>query len=47
MAKRTISIKSKLTFSCARAVGIQPGKPWSDKQRKKVSDCVAKKLRSK
>lgn len=47
MAKKTIPLKLKLTSSCARVVGIKPGKKWTEIQRKKVQNCVAKKLRSK
>lgn len=47
MAKRKINIKMKLTSSCAKDAGIKPGKTWTPQQRKKVSLCVAKKLRSK
>jgi hypothetical protein len=47
MAKKTIHIKMKLTSSCARDAGIKPGKPWTPTQRKKVSLCVARKLRTK
>lgn len=46
MAKRTINIKMKLNSSCAREVGIKPGKPWTLGQRKKVSACVARKMRA-
>jgi len=31
------------TLSCARDVGIKPGKPWTPQQRKKVASCVARK----
>lgn len=47
MAKRTLPLKLRLTSSCARDVGIKPGKPWTPTQRKKVSLCVARKTRSK
>jgi hypothetical protein len=47
MAKRTLPLKLRLTSSCARDVGIKPGKPWTPQQRKKVSLCVARKTRSK
>ncbi len=46
MAKRTLPLKLRLTSSCARDVGIKPGKPWTPQQRKKVATCVARKTRS-
>ena len=46
MAKKTLPLKLKLTSSCARDVGIKPGKVWTPSQRKKVQSCVARKLRS-
>jgi hypothetical protein len=47
MAKRALPLKLRLTSSCARDAGIKPGKPWTPSQRKKVSLCVSKKLRTK
>jgi hypothetical protein len=47
MAKKTLPLKLRLTSSCARDAGIKPGKPWTPVQRKKVSLCVSRKLRSK
>jgi len=43
MAKRTLPLKLRLTSSCARDVGIKPGKPRTPQQRKKVASCVARK----
>lgn len=47
MAKRSLPIKLKVTSSCAREVGIKPGKAWTPTQRKKVMGCVNRKMRSK
>jgi hypothetical protein len=49
MAKKltTVQIRFKTQSSCARDAGIKPGKTWTPQQRKKVSLCVARKLRSK
>jgi len=49
MAKKltTVQIRFKTQSSCARDAGIKPGKTWTPQQRKKVSLCVARKLRTK
>lgn len=49
MAKKltTVQFRFKTQSNCARDVGIKPGKSWTPQQRKKVSLCVARKLRSK
>lgn len=40
-------LRFKTQSSCARDAGIKPGKSWTPQQRKKVSLCVQRKLRSK
>jgi hypothetical protein len=47
MSRKEVQLKFKVMTSCARDVGIKPGKKWSSSQRKKVDACVAKKVRSK
>jgi len=47
MAKKKLPLKLQLSSSCARDVGIKPGKPWTPTQRKKVATCVERKLRRK
>jgi hypothetical protein len=49
MAKKltAVQIRFKTQSSCARDAGIKPGKSWTPQQRKRVSLCVARKLRSK
>lgn len=46
MGQKEVRLKFKVMTSCARDVGIKPGKKWSSSQRKKVDACVAKKTRS-
>lgn len=47
-SKKVIAqIRFKAMSSCARDIGIKPGKPWTPVQRKKVSLCVQRKARSK
>lgn len=46
MAKKKLPLKLKLTSSCAVDAGIKPGKKWTSSQRKRVSACVDRKLRS-
>ncbi len=44
--KRKLPIKLKLTASCARSAGIKPFKKWTSSQKKAVSSCVAKRMRT-
>lgn len=49
MAKKLtlVQLRFKTQSHCARDAGIKPGKPWTPQQRKKVSLCVARKMRTK